>query len=65
MMVLPDILDATDSCRVKVFGLLDISRVFDTADQCLETSFGFSDLMLNWIRLFLTGIIAVVSGMQL
>ena len=60
LKIVSDILQATDSGKVTVLGLLDMSAAFDTVDHAilldrLHTSFGISGTVLSWIESFVTG----------
>ena len=57
--VLSDILDAADSQKTTLLGLLDMSAAFDTVDfeilSRLETSYCLSGTVLKWLTSFVTG----------
>jgi hypothetical protein len=58
MKVVSDILEAADSSKVTLLGLLDLSAAFDTVDhdiliRRLHTSFGLDGTALQWITSFL------------
>ena len=55
-----DILDATDSGKVTLLGLLDLSAAFDTVDHDilltrLEVSYGLTGTVLQWMESFVKG----------
>jgi len=54
-----DILVAADDRQVMLLGLLDLSAAFDCVDHSmllehLLSAFGLTDLVLDWVRSFLT-----------
>ena len=66
LKVLSDILDATDSQKTTLLGLLDMSAAFDTVDfeillRRLETSYRLSETVLKWLTSFVTGRTQAVS----
>jgi hypothetical protein len=59
LRVWSDILQAADTKQVTLLGMLDISAAFDCVDHSLllkrlETGFGLIDVVLDWLRSFLT-----------
>ena len=60
MKVVSDILDAADSQKTTLLGLLGMSAAFDTVDfeillSRLETSYCLSGTVLKWLTSFVTG----------
>ena len=53
LRVWSDVLLTADTRQVTLLGLLDLSAAFDCADHDLLLNFGFTDVVLNWIRSFL------------
>ena len=59
LKVISDIIDAADSQKITLLGLLDMSAAFDTVDhkillRRLEESFGVRGQALQWLSSFLT-----------
>jgi len=59
LKVISDIIDAADSQKITLLGLLDMSTSFDTVDHkilllCLEESFSVRSQALQWLSSFLT-----------
>jgi len=59
LKVISDIIDAADTQKVTLLGLLDMSAAFDTVDhkillKRLEVSFGVKGQALAWLSSFLT-----------
>ena len=59
LKIVSDILQAADSGKVTLLGLLDMSAAFDTVDHAillerLQTSFGITSTVLSWIESFVT-----------
>jgi exonuclease III len=59
LRVWSDILQAADTKQVTLLGMLDLSAAFDCVDHSLllkrlETGFGLIDVVLDWLRSFLT-----------
>jgi hypothetical protein len=59
LRVWSDILQAADTKQVTLLGMLDLSAAFDCVDYSLllkrlETGFGLIDVVLDWLRSFLT-----------
>ena len=55
-----DALIAADQGKLTLLGMLDLSAAFNCVDHDillnrLETSFGFADSVLDWIRSYLVG----------
>ena len=66
MKVLSDILDAADSQKTTLLGLLDMSAAFDTVDfeillHRLESSYCLSGTVLKWLTSFVTGRMQAVA----
>src|SRR5208282_5418787 len=66
LKVLSDILDAADSKKTTLLGLLDMSAAFDTVDftillHRLETSYSLSGTVLKWLTSFVTDRTQVVA----
>ena len=60
MKVISDILDAVDSQKTTLLGLLDMSAAFDTVDfdiliRRLETPYSLGVTVLKWLTSFVTG----------
>ena len=67
LKVLSDILDAADSQKTTLLGLLDMSAAFDTVDftillHRLETSYSLSGTVLKWLTSFVTDRTRVVAS---
>jgi len=59
LKVVSDLLAASDRGQVSLLALLDLSAAFDTVDHCilldrLQSAFGISGAVLDWIRSFVT-----------
>ena len=66
LKVISDIIDAADTQKVTLLGLLDMSAAFDTVDhkillERLEVSFGVKGQALAWLSSFLTDRTQVVA----
>ena len=66
LKVISDIIDAADTQKVTLLGLLDMSAAFDTVDhkillERLEVSFGVKGLALAWLSSFLMDRTQVVA----
>ena len=61
LKVFSDFLEAADHGQLTLLVLLDLSAAFDTVDhdifcQRLQSSFGFDEPGLNWLRCYLNGL---------
>lgn len=66
LRVVNDLFQASDSGRVSILSLLDLSAAFDTIDHAilkmrLHTTFGCSGTVLDWFSSYLSGRIQSVS----